>query len=417
MSNFEDIIKNKIEQFDVPYNEEHWNSLDKKLTQINKIKTIKNVFISSAAVLIVALTAFIIFNNKESVENNKKGILSTNDNTNSVLAPINQQNNTNQIQPQINSNRTEKEVMVISTEDVEKKEVVTVETSKNTSTNKTIESPVNKGIVPIMDDNFTADFMVFNNNVCLGEEVNFEANSKQDLLSYSWNFGDGTSSTKINPKHIYKQAGSFNVELKVTNKRSGEEFSSIQKNVVTINPLPNTDFSYIEKSIQFDDNKLKYPYTNFTYLGDETDNCTWTFSNGKNAKDMTPRILFERKGDYLVSLTSKNNFGCMAVVNKTVSITTPFELFAPSAFTPNFDGNNDEFLPEAFTTWDIKFEMIIKNKQGNVIFKTTDKNNAWKGSLNNQGAILDPGVYFWQVVTYDFEGVPYQHMGKINLLK
>jgi gliding motility-associated-like protein len=86
-------------------------------------------------------------------------------------------------------------------------------------------------------------------------------------------------------------------------------------------------------------------------------------------------------------------------------------------FTPNFDGNNDEFMPEALTTWDIKFEMIIKNKSGNVIFKTTDKNNAWNGSLNNQGNVLDEGVYLWQVITYDVNGKPYQHAGKINLLK
>lgn len=415
MSNFEDIIKNKAEQFDVPYNEEHWNSLDKKLTQIKKIKTIKNVLISSTVILIVAGT-FILLNNKESVQNNKKMTLSTN-NIHSVIPTVNQQNNTNKLLPQVNSNRIEKEVTNIDVEDVDNKEMVTPELPKNITSNNTIDSPKNKNITSIKADDIVADFVVFNNKVCLGEEVSFEAIDKKDLLSYSWNFGDGNNSTKINPKHIYKQSGIFNVELKVTNKRTGEEVSSLQKNVVIINPLPNTDFLYVEKSVQFDDNKLKYPYTYFTYLGDETDNCIWSFSNGITSKEKDPAILFEKKGEYSVSLISKNKYGCTSSINKTVDISTAFELFAPTAFTPNFDGNNDEFLPEAFTTWDIKFEMIIKNKQGNVIFKTTDKNNAWKGSLNNQGSILDPGVYFWQVVTYDFEGNSHQHIGKITLIK
>src|SRR5690606_1153685 len=100
-----------------------------------------------------------------------------------------------------------------------------------------------------------------------------------------------------------------------------------------------------------------------------------------------------------------------------ISIINSMDLFAPTAFTPNFDGNNDDFIPEALTTWDIRFEMIIKNKSGNMVYKTTDKNAPWNGSLNNQGNILEEGIYFWQIVTFDAENNPYQHTGKINLLK
>lgn len=415
MSNFEDIIKNKAEQFDVPYNEAHWNALDKKLTNIKRVKTIKNVIASGAGVLIVALVAFVIYNNNKTTTNKENVVLSNeSNNQNSTIT-----NPEKQVQPEINNNshQVEKETVKENINITETEKVDISNNIKNPTTNKTSETTTNKTVAPILKEEVTAEFIVYNNKVCLGGEVSFEAIDKKDLLSYSWNFGDGNSSVELNPTHSYKQAGSFNVELKVVNKRTGEEFKTIQRNIITINPLPNTDFSYTEKSTQFDDNKLKYPYTYFNYLGESSDNCTWVFSNGKNSKVNNPVELFDKKGDYSVTLTSKNKFGCTDVITKTVNISTPFELFAPTAFTPNFDGNNDAFLPEALTTWEIKFEMIIKNKQGNVIYKTSDKNSPWLGSLNNQGAILDNGVYFWQVVTYDFEGNPHQHIGKITLMK
>ncbi len=415
MSNFEDIIKNKAEQFDVPYNEAHWSALDKKLTSIKRVKTIKNVFISSAAILIVAATTFVIYNNNKA-NTNKEEVVLSNESNNQNLTITNPEK---QVQPETNnnSNQVEKETVIENNNFTETEKIDNSNNIKNPTTNKTSESTTNNTVVPIIEEDVTAEFIVYNNKVCLGGEVSFEAVDKKDLLSYSWSFGDGNNSVKLNPKHVYKQAGNYSVELKVINKRTGKEYKTTQKNVVTINPLPNTDFSYIEKSTQFDDNKLKYPYTYFNYLGESTDNCIWIFSNGKNSKENNPVELFDKKGDYSVTLTSKNKFGCSESITKTVNISTPFELFAPTAFTPNFDNNNDDFLPEALTTWDIKFEMIIKNKQGNVIYKTADKNSPWLGSLNNQGAILENGVYFWQIVTYDFEGKPHQHIGKITLMK
>ncbi|MCB0379782.1 MAG: PKD domain-containing protein [Flavobacteriales bacterium] len=413
MSNFEDIIKNKIEQFDVPYNEANWVALDKKLTSIKRVKTIKNVIASSAGVLIVALAAFVIYNNNDATTN-KKEHETSNESNNQNATIISAEN---QIQEETKTSTIQLEKESKPVDETSTKNEETTNTTVPKSLIKSNEPSYNKVATPIVVENITAEFIAYNNKVCLGEEVSFEAVDKKDLLSYTWNFGDGNSSTKLNPKHVYKQAGNYTVELKVVNKRTGEEYKTTQRNIVTINPLPNTDFTYTEKSTQFDDNKLKYPYTYFNYLGESTDNCTWIFSNGKNSKANNPVELFDKKGDYSVTLTSKNKFGCSESITKTVNITTPFELFAPTAFTPNFDGNNDAFLPEALTTWDVKFEMVIKNKQGNLIYKTSDKNSPWVGSLNNQGAILDNGVYFWQIVTYDFEGNPHQHIGKITLMK
>jgi PKD repeat protein len=416
MDKFEDIIKQKVEQFEPKFNEAHWFALDQKLTTIKKAKIRKHLIMSTAAVIIVAVGVFSIYQNITHKETNTLTQVPVNtavvEETNTV-SPSTVQQELN------NEQKQEKQIIPVLPADEVKLEKI--ETSNVQApiqkTESTIIDGINDKSIKNTVNQLSGSFEVLNNKVCLGEEVSFEAADNKELLAYTWDFGDGTFSSKQNPKHVYKQSGIYSVSLSVVNKRTNEEVKSIQRNSVTIYSLPNVDFSYLEQSTQYDDNKLKYPTTIFNCKGDLSDVYEWNFGNGKTLKDKQPSVLFDKKGEYQVSLKAKNSNGCSNTTTKAVTIITSFELYAPSAFTPNFDGNNDEFMPEALTTWDIKFEMIIKNKSGNVIYKTTDRNNAWKGSLNNQGAILEEGIYVWQIVTYDVDGKPYQHAGKINLMK
>ncbi|MFA5772357.1 MAG: PKD domain-containing protein [Thermoplasmata archaeon] len=56
--------------------------------------------------------------------------------------------------------------------------------------------------------------------VYVDEETQFFGNGSYDthgaIVSYRWDFDDGTTSVEINPKHTYKRIGSYNVSLTVT---------------------------------------------------------------------------------------------------------------------------------------------------------------------------------------------------------
>lgn len=419
MASFEKIIKEKVEQFEPKFNESHWDALDQKLTSIKIAKIRRNILLSAAAILVAAIGGFSIYQTTAQEESKTSNQIST---ANTIVEEI---NSTVISQKEQTNGLVEKEasIPVLVSEDSKLEKISTENDETNLSADgqkievKSINSSKESTGLIVIDNQLTAGFIVYNNKICLGEETSFEATDKQELLAYTWDFGDGNISTKTNPKYTYKQQGTYSVKLTVVNKRTNQEKTSLQKSVVIINPLPNTDFTYQEQSTQFDDNTLKYPYTNFVCKGELSDNYEWSLANGKTYKEKNPIVLFGKKGEYQVTLKAKNNLGCISSTTKIVSIVNSFELFAPNAFTPNFDNKNDEFIPEALLTWDIKFEMVIKNKAGHVVFKTTDKNEAWKGSLNNQGAILDEGLYFWQVVTFDVDNKPYQHAGKINLIK
>lgn len=66
--------------------------------------------------------------------------------------------------------------------------------------------------------------------------VNFSANVRgTQPVSYSWDFGDGTTGTGATPSHTYREAGTYTVTLTVRNE-FGENTRTMQLNVSTCEP-------------------------------------------------------------------------------------------------------------------------------------------------------------------------------------
>lgn len=84
-----------------------------------------------------------------------------------------------------------------------------------------------------------ADFTASNNfEVCVGQALNFTDLSGSDLnqiLSRQWDFGDQTTSTVSNPTHSYSVAGTYPVQLRITDPSGCPQ--TITRNV-TVHPQP-----------------------------------------------------------------------------------------------------------------------------------------------------------------------------------
>ena len=421
MDNFDKIIKQKAEQFEVPYNEAHWAEMDGKLNSIRTAKIRKNIFGSAAIMVVVAISSYFIFSNdKIAVEGDNN--IADNKTTEAIVNDVKsiKEKHTLLNNTVIEDNTVGNEISLEETQP----EIVTEESNnenkvaENKPSNKVVETENSINKMAINTSNVNAEFIVYNNRACLGEGVNFESQENNQPVSYTWNFGDGTISHKANPTHVYKESLVYTVTLTLLDRQTGVEYTTIQQDVITVLPLPEIVFTYLEESKKYDDNSLKYPYTIFNVKNtNKTSTYKWSFGNGESSTSAKTKTIYKKPGSFVVKLVATNSYGCENSTRKKVTIKNGSTLYTPNAFTPNADGDNDNFIPISLLEWDIQFEMTIIDKSGKLIYKTSDKNEPWNGKMNNTGKVMDVGVYLWQVITYDAEGTPHNHHGNINIVK
>lgn len=131
-------------------------------------------------------------------------------------------------------------------------------------------------------------------------------NSSTGATSYSWNFGDGGTSTAANPTHQYTSAGTYTVTLTATNACGSDDEIKTGYITVTTPPCdpPIADFTGSPTS-------GTYPLTvSFTDLSTNSPTSwSWTFGDGGSSTAQNPSHQYTAAGIYSVSLTATNACG------------------------------------------------------------------------------------------------------------
>ncbi len=111
---------------------------------------------------------------------------------------------------------------------------------------------------------------------------------------------------------------------------------------------------------------------------------------------------FTEPGEY--PLTFSSSLGCDSLVLLDL---TNFEVFIPTAFSPNFDGINDYFQPFSEFGKITSVEMKIYDRWGGLRYS----GDRWDGSE------LNPGVYVYMMtLEFDYGGVK-EYAGSVTLLR
>ena len=161
----------------------------------------------------------------------------------------------------------------------------------------------------------TADF----NTTVSGFNAVF-TNTSANATSYTWNFGDGNTSSQANPTHSYAANGTYNVTLTSTNEcgsvTTGETVT------IFVESVPTADFTA-------NDTEGCAPFT-VTFNNASSANATsfaWTFAGGTPATSTAanPTVTFANAGTYNVTLTATNSAGSdTETKNNFISVgTTP----------------------------------------------------------------------------------------------
>jgi len=172
--------------------------------------------------------------------------------------------------------------------------------------------------------------------VFTGETIYFDASGSSDpdgtIISYFWNFGDGTNATGVIVDHAYIDNGSYTVTLTVTDDDGATDSATATKTVLNRPPVAvfteSAESVYTNETIYFNASNSYDP--DGSIVG-----YWWDFGDGTNATGVTTEHSYSQEGNYTVTLTLTDDDGATnsTSASKTVLNRPPVAVFTESAET------------------------------------------------------------------------------------
>jgi gliding motility-associated-like protein len=142
----------------------------------------------------------------------------------------------------------------------------------------------------------------------------------------------------------------------------------------------------------------------------------WDLGDGTVSTLAHPDHVYKAKGVYQVELIVTNEIGCVDRKIKEVRVENDFNLGAPASFSPNKDGKDDTFMPEALLDLTAKFQLAVYDPSGTLVYNTSDPTHPWCGKVKNQGPVCTTGDYVWVVDIESGSQASETFTGKVKLL-
>ncbi|MFH2096087.1 MAG: PKD domain-containing protein, partial [Bacteroidota bacterium] len=245
--------------------------------------------------------------------------------------------------------------------------------------------------------------------------VNFVENSPDMGQTYVWNFGDEDNnnlSYSKYPVHVYDDPGVYDVTLTVTSAE-GCVISDIIPDMITVWPKPEAIFIADPEVVSVI--KPLIFFTNYSLLNDTN---YWAFGDGDSSNAVHPYHQYPiyPTGTYNVELIVATNKGCRDTAYSTIIVKDEFTFYAPTAFSPDFDGTNDYFVVKGNGIDNSNFKLYIYDRWGEIIFESDDLYDGWDGRVKG-GALAKNGTYTWLCIYFDLYGTEHQEAGAVTVIR
>ncbi|QXP54747.1 PKD domain-containing protein [Cellulophaga sp. HaHa_2_95] len=145
-----------------------------------------------------------------------------------------------------------------------------------------------------------------------------------DVITYAWDFGDGSTATTANPTHTFTTAGTYDVTLTVTDNGTPALSSSEVIITITVNaPINQAPTAIATSDITSGEASLDVQFTGDTSTDPDAGDVltyAWDFGDGTTATTANPAHTFTTVGTYDVTLTVTDD-GTPALSSSEVSLT------------------------------------------------------------------------------------------------
>jgi hypothetical protein len=391
----ENSFKNSLNDFELPYDAQAWESLSQKLSakrwyQASRVKW------SAALVVAVGIAAYFVLPSPKTIVQKEKQVKSIQTESNAAALPT-------KAEQSITKNST-KNAESVSSSSVDQVVVTSATSSENHSeliphsiplildqmnvlglTDQALEKPeptpsYKRSLVEI-------DFK----SRCQGETLQLEENKNyQRLINYAgkklhYSYNEAISLKLTEPGKVILTANSGPYG-------QFEEFGSFD-----VHPLPVLTINS-DRTITYEDGLPKIT----CQVESNESQISWhsTYVMNSNSGKNVEVLAFD-KGYAIVEAQATGSNGCIAKEKEMIQIPSDYNLLAVNAFNPQSqDSRNSTFMPYALTIRQTPFRLVVLDPDnGGLVFETTDESNAWDGIDRRDGKLV-PGnkAYIWKVV-------------------
>ncbi|MGM0582492.1 MAG: PKD domain-containing protein [Bacteroidota bacterium] len=150
-------------------------------------------------------------------------------------------------------------------------------------------------------------------DLCVSAPIQFSSESNAEISSYSWDFGDGNSSTEANPEHLFSSSGEYLVQLSVTDTAG---CNNLFQDSITVYEEPVPDFQANAQGSICSQKPVNFENTT-TLPTDAT--FQWDFGDGNTSTEENPEHIYAAEGEYIINFQIEMA-GCLVEKSDTITV-------------------------------------------------------------------------------------------------
>ncbi|HEY0041612.1 MAG TPA: PKD domain-containing protein, partial [Flavisolibacter sp.] len=220
-------------------------------------------------------------------------------------------------------------------------------------------------------------------NVPLNTTVNFFNNTftHNSTVTYTWHYGNGSTSTNFNGSHTYTVAGTYTVML-IANDAS-IPCADTAKQTIIVRDF-NTAFSYTKTSLNA--NSCPPVLVRINNLSVGFTRLLWNFGDGTTSTQVFPSHTYTNPGRYRITLTTYGFNGLTGTYIDSIDVSKPSAQLAADVL-------------QGCTSQQVNFQMTAENA-ANYLWDFGDGNSG-SSPTGVMHPYLSPGIYNPRLIVKD----------------
>jgi hypothetical protein len=399
--NIDELIKSALEGHEMPYDNNAWNSLNKKLNHPNApIKPFKFWFLRSSIIAVITISSLLYFSNKQQEEKSdnlveqktdlieKSNSLSTTSKKTKLEKTkgiLDEKISSNELEAKEDDKKETKTNLILP----EVNEVLAKEITKDLKIDEEITNPKKEN--SIIPKKVTEPDVPGFSNKCLGDNLKV-INTNDESMTLIFPSGKKVNVAQSSTENIkLSEEGKYELLVNSKQKETYNSFFSVFENpratLLVENELNyETGLPIIRGEVQTFEETIKWKVDKVV--------------SANSSKAKTADFYFFEKGQFELEVIVTNEKGCSSSEIKRIFIEKDYNLLAVNAFDPlSSDSRKNTFMPYALSKRNSVFSLIIIDPDnGGIVFESSDYLKPWDGIDKRNGKLVDESkVYIWKV--------------------